>query len=208
MRGNHSEEQGAAAACRVKKQIASIPVFFPNFALNGLTVRAFNFLYYNKQVKPTAKARTHYEPFFYPLDIVGDWNRIYGKRGLLQFQCVVPSESEQRPIREILKVIVGSGRASFLAVLKEFGSAESPGLLSFPKPGMTICLDFPNDGRVTFELFNRLESMVAEMGGRMYPAKDACLSREHFQLFYPQWQEFAKFIDPRFSSSFWRRVTQ
>jgi len=106
-----------------------------------------------------------------------------------------------------LEVIVSSGSASFLAVLKEFGNEPSPGMLSFPRAGVTLCLDFPNEGARTLDLFRKLHGMTRSMGGRIYPAKDACMSAGNFQTFYSSWQEFAGYVDPRFSSNFWRRVT-
>ena len=137
------------------------------------------------------------------------WMRlIYGRRGLMQFQCVVPGRVDQGAIKTILEVIVQSGNASFLAVLKEFGDIPPAGLLSFPAQGVTLCLDLPNQGARTLDLFRKLYGMTRSMGGRSYPAKDACMSAGNFQAFYPAWQEFAKHIDPRFSSSFWRRVTK
>ena len=149
----------------------------------------------------------HYDPFFYPLDSVGNWNRLYGKRGFLQYQFVVPVERGLEATRHVLSRIAASGEGSFLAVLKVFGGAPAPGLLSFPMPGFTLALDFAQRGSATFSLLNRLDRVVAEYGGRVYPAKDARMSADSFDTFYPRWREFAQFIDPAFSSSFWRRVT-
>ena len=108
---------------------------------------------------------------------------------------------------ELLKAITRSELASFLAVIKVFGDAVSPGMMSFPIPGITLALDFPIRREVSFALLDRLAAITAEFGGRMYPAKDACMSAAHFQQFYPQWQEFSAYIDPAFSSSFWQRVS-
>jgi hypothetical protein len=107
-----------------------------------------------------------------------------------------------------MKAITQSGLASFLAVIKVFGDVASPGLMSFPAPGITLALDFPVRADVSFDLCERLANITAEHGGRMYPAKDACMSAPHFQQFYPQWQDFARYIDPAFSSSFWQRVSR
>ena len=202
MRGRHSTKTGRYPP----KLPLVVPVDFPSFALNALSVRAFNFLYYGKQRSRSVSSTIHYDPFFYPLDAVHHWNRIYGRRGFLQFQCVVPSTDNNRAIREILQTIVQSGQASFLAVLKEFGSVPSPGMLSFPRPGVTLALDFAYQGSRTLDLFSRLDSYVCEVGGALYPAKDACMGSKTFQCYYPRWQEFSRHIDPRFSSSFWRRV--
>ncbi|MDC0357856.1 FAD-binding oxidoreductase [Oligoflexia bacterium] len=207
MRGNHSEKVVQKQRGNLLGGLLTVPIDAPAFALNNLTVRAFNTVYYNKQRQKEVRSTVDYNPFFYPLDAVSNWNRIYGSRGFMQFQCVVPSGGDNQPIRTILKAIVDSGRASFLAVLKEFGDAKSPGLMSFPNKGVTLCLDFPNQGEATFKLFKLLEDVTRESGGRMYPAKDACMSRESFNAFYPHWRQFKEYQDPAFSSSFWRRVT-
>ena len=132
---------------------------------------------------------------------------MYGKKGLLQFQCVLPPDEDQRGITEIMKSITTSGLASFLAVLKVCGDVPSPGFMSFPKPGMTLALDFPIREEVSFDLLNRLADITLEHGGRLYPAKDATMTPAHYQTFYPQWQQFAQYVDPAFDSAFWRRVT-
>lgn len=191
-----------------------MPFDLPAFALNRASVSAFNTLYYNKQWSKEKRGLVDYEPFFYPLDSILHWNRLYGKNGLLQFQCVLPwsggsdeAGGEQAGIVRILRAITASGLASFLAVIKVFGDIASPGLMSFPMPGITLALDFPIRGDDSFDLLDRLADITAEYGGRMYPAKDARMSPAHYQYFYPQWQEFSSFIDPAFDSSFWRRVT-
>jgi FAD/FMN-containing dehydrogenase len=132
---------------------------------------------------------------------------MYGKSGFLQFQCVVPWESDQRGIVRILKAITASGLASFLAVIKVFGDISSPGMMSFPTPGITLALDFPIRPDVSFGLVEKLARITLEHGGRIYPAKDARMTARQFQAFYPQWQEFARYIDPAFDSAFWQRVT-
>jgi FAD/FMN-containing dehydrogenase len=129
---------------------------------------------------------------------------MYGKAGFLQFQCVVPAEA----MPEMMRVVSKAGLSSFLAVLKVFGDIRSPGMMSFPKPGWTLALDFPIRGDRTFELFDRLAYMTLEAGGRLYPAKDARMTASQFQRFYPQWRDFSQFMDPGFSSSFWRRVSR
>jgi FAD/FMN-containing dehydrogenase len=180
------------------------PIDLPDAALNRTTVGLFNFAFYNKQLGHRVNNFVHYDPFFFPLDAVHNWNRMYGKAGFLQFQCVVPAEA----MPAIVKVVSDAGLSSFLAVLKVFGDVPSRGLLSFPTAGWTIALDFPIRGERTFQLFDRLAQMTLEAGGRLYPAKDARMTAAQFQQFYPQWREFEQFLDPAFSSSFWRRVTQ
>jgi hypothetical protein len=184
----------------------SIP-FDPPFALiNGPSLRLFNSLYYRKHLQERERSRVHYSTFFYPLDSIGAWNRIYGSKGLLQYQCVVPHKDAEAAVAEILQEISRAGTGSFLAVLKVFGELESPALLSFPRPGATLALDFPNQGKRTFDLLDRLDSITMGANGAVYPAKDARMSPNTFQRSFPRWRELEAFIDPQFSSSFWRRV--
>lgn len=206
MHGDHSEKPGRLKSSPEPK--LSLPIDLPGFLLNRATVGAFNTLYYNKQLAKHKDAVIDYEPFFYPLDFVHHWNRGYGKAGLLQFQCVLPTTASNDGIVQVLKAITASGLASFLAVIKVFGDVPSPGLMSFPQPGITLALDFPVRHDVSFDLLSRLADIILDHGGRMYPAKDATMTAAHFQAFYPQWQQFTRFIDPAFSSSFWQRVTQ
>lgn len=206
-RGNHS-----APPDRVKLPSfglkPSVPFNVPSFVLNAWTLRAFNRFYHDWNAHKPARHSVPYRPFFYPLDSVGHWNRVYGKRGFFQYQCVVPKgEPGNRPIAAILEEVAKSGQGSFLSVLKIFGGLPSPGLLSFPRPGVTLAMDFANRGRKTFDLLDRLDAAVVSAGGSVYPAKDARMSAAAFQAFFPQWREFSKFVDPKFSSGFWRRVT-
>ena len=184
------------------------PCEAPGWLLNSLFMKSFNTLYYNKQFNRVVKGLTHYEPFFYPLDAILNWNKMYGKRGFFQYQLVVPFESDRGIIKEIFARITKSKRASFLAVLKTFGDVASPGMLSFPRKGVTLALDFPNDGQPTLDLMNQLDSVVFQAGGALYAAKDARMSPVSFLSSYPRVEEFKRFIDPAFSSSFWRRVTE
>lgn len=205
MRGNHANPQQTPLVPPAKRR--SFPFEMPFPAVNAWSLRAFNSLYYRKQWGTVRRAISHYEPFFYPLDNLLHWNRIYGRKGFLQYQCVVPLESGTHSIRAILQTIAIARRGSFLAVLKIFGDRPSPGLLSFPRPGATLALDFPNQGTRTLALLDQLDSIVATAGGAVYPAKDARMSGEHFRQYFPRWEVFQPFIDPQFSSSFWRRVT-
>jgi FAD/FMN-containing dehydrogenase len=184
------------------------PFDAPAFALNKFSVSAFNTLFFHKQITPYKQLVQDYEPYFYPLDIALHWNRMYGKRGLLQFQYAIPWEHAREATIAILREVAKSGLASFLAVLKAFGDVPSPGLLSFPQPGITLALDFPIKPGKSFPLFERLADMTLEFGGRLYPAKDAAMTAAQFQAFYPQWEQLARYRDPLITSSFWERVTQ
>ncbi|HBK44974.1 MAG TPA: FAD-binding oxidoreductase [Xanthomonadaceae bacterium] len=186
----------------------AMPLTPPFSLVNRFTLRPFNALYYWRQPARHKRFATHLLPFFYPLDGIREWNRMYGPAGFLQYQCVLPPGAACTGVAALLDEISRSGSGSFLAVLKEFGNRPSPGLLSFARPGTTLALDFPNTGPDVFRLLDRLDRIVDEAGGAVYPAKDARMSATSFQRAYPRWREFADFIDPRFSSGFWRRVTE
>lgn len=150
----------------------SIPFYFPNFVLNNLTVKLFNLLYYFKQSKKEVKNFIHYEQFFYPLDIVNDWNRIYGKKGFIQYQMVIPKEKGKEGMKKILETIAKSGNGSFLAVLKLFGKDNPEAYNSFPMEGYTLALDFKVNSKLK-KLVTQLDAIVEEFGGRIYLSKDS-----------------------------------
>lgn len=182
--------------------------FQPPFPLiNRTTLRAFNWLYRHSQPRGAAPRRVPYRSFFYPLDRIHDWNRAYGPRGLLQFQCAVPMADARQAVEEMLRRTLAAGEASFLTVLKLFGPRRSPGLMSFPIEGATLTLDFPNRGARTEALLTALDRIALAAGGRVNPYKDARMSAATFQACFPQWRAFAAHVDPGFSSDFWRRVT-
>ncbi|GCE25645.1 FAD-linked oxidase [Dictyobacter alpinus] len=207
-RGNHNQDPDLAKKYKPKTLPLMVPIDFPSFALNTFTVKAFNEAYYHVQLEKEVKKVVPYDPFFYPLDAIHNWNRIYGKRGFFQYQFVVPFENGRDAMHKCIHHIQQAGEGSFLTVLKQFGHIKSPGMLSFPRPGITLALDFSNHGERTRTFMNELDTIVEDNGGVLYPAKDARMSAESFKKYYPQWQEFEKYIDPKFSSSFWRRVTQ
>jgi FAD/FMN-containing dehydrogenase len=204
-RGDWATEPSAPA--RPRRPRLSVPVELPVSPLNRLTLSAFNRLVHARGRMAPGPRLSHYEPFFFPLDGVAHWNRIYGRGGLLQFQCAVPHSVAPSAIGEMLGAVASAGDGSFLAVLKTFGKVASPGLLSFPREGVTLALDFPNKGERTARLFRRLHELVAAHGGRLYPAKDAHMSGEQFRhQFAEVLPRFRAQLDPAFSSSFWRRV--
>ncbi len=207
MRGNHATTPALGKISTHPPQRGlRVPFNAPDFLLNRWSIRAFNSAYFHRQRVRVQKKSVHYAPFFYPLDVVQDWNRLYGRRGFFQYQCVVPLHATAA-LTEIFERVAQSGQGSFLSVLKKFGDIASPGLLSFPQPGYTLAMDFGNGGDATRALLRTLDAVVLQAGGRLYPAKDATMSAAMFQAGYPQWREFARFVDPKFSSSFWRRVT-
>jgi FAD/FMN-containing dehydrogenase len=160
--------------------------FESNLLLNRATIALFNEAFFRKEPAGLTQKTVAIDPFFFPLDAVEHWNHIYGSRGFLQYQCVVP---EREAIREILEIISDSSMASFLAVIKEFGD-RSHGGLSFPEPGITLALDFPNFGEPLLEMLDRLDEIVVAAGGKVYLGKDARLDRETFRRMYPEWEEW------------------
>lgn len=215
IRGNHATADQlprklthtrVAPPARPKK---SVQFHFPGFALSPLSVRLFNNHFYTSH-RDARRQYVNYDEFFYPLDSVLHWNRIYGKRGFFQYQAVFPPADNSRCLRELLEKLSGSGRASFLAVLKTMGKG-SGGLLSFPMEGQTLALDLPNKGNATVPFLQELDKIVLKHGGRVYLAKDACMTPESFRAMYPNLARFnearAK-LDPgnRFSSSQSRRL--
>ena len=175
----------------------NIPVVFPGWLLKPWGVSLFNRLYYFAQGAKTKPFVTSYEKFFYPLDRLANWNRMYGSRGFVQYQCVVPSDQARRGLRLLLEELARSGRASFLTVLKRFG-AEGRGLLSFPTEGYTLTLDLPVTDPGLFPVLDRLDQIVLEHGGRIYLAKDARVKGATFRAMYPrfaEWQRVKAAID-------------
>lgn len=172
----------------------SFPVDLPGFVLNPLTVRAFNGLYWRMGLRKAGPSLVPWRPYFYPLDAIGQWNRLYGRRGFAQFQCVLPLESSREGMRAILTAIAADGSGSFLAVLKRFGPQESR--LSFPAEGYTLALDFPA-APGALALLARLDALVADHGGRFYLAKDSRMSAETLHRTDPRMDAFAA----------WRRET-
>lgn len=207
IRGNHSEDENARLLNVHPRRTLTIPFDAPHLLLNRFTIKAFNLFYYHLHVLKRQKDIVHYDPFFYPLDAIHNWNRLYGSRGFLQYQCVVPFDVEGAAVKEILCRVIRSGRASFLSVLKIFGNKRSPGMLSFPRPGITLAFDLPFAGSSTLRLMEELDEIVRISGGAVYPAKDARMSPDNFKAFFPQWEEFSRYVDPKFSSNLWRRLT-
>lgn len=208
IRGNHSQQIDISPNMPLnhKKKLA-IPVKPPVSLVNALTLKAFNALYYDRIVDVHTQALLNYDPFFYPLDGILHWNRIYGRKGFLQHQCVLPLEHAKAGIKEMLERISAAGLGSFLVVLKMMGNVPSKGLLSFPAEGATLAIDFPMQGKKTYQLLAELDEVVRQRGGKLYPAKDARMSAALFQQAYPAWQQLEQLRDPFIISDFWRRVT-
>ena len=183
-----------------------IPFTPPISFVNKFSLDIFNTGYFHLQKAGAGRREVHYREFYYPLDGVGNWNRIYGPKGFFQYQSVIPMKFAQAATDEMLEVIKQSGQGSFLAVLKTFADREPAGLLSFARHGVTLALDFPNRGIETELLMKRLDEVVAEAGGAINPSKDARMSRELFASGFPGLEEFKKYRDPNAVSNFSRRV--
>lgn len=203
MRGNPSHSERTPPAPGRQRSMPLVP---PVSLVNRLSLRPFNMAYFHLKNWQAGRALTHYEPFFYPLDNLHHWNRMYGPQGFFQYQSVVPRAVGQDAVQAMLKEIARSGDGSFLAVLKTFGNRQPLGMLSFPQPGVTLALDFPNHGERTHRLFARLDAIVREAKGRIYPAKDARMPRELFEAGYPRLAEFMNYRDPGISSGLSRRL--
>jgi FAD/FMN-containing dehydrogenase len=203
MRANMSATN---ASIPEKKQARSVPFAPPVSLINSYTLRPFNTSYFHLKKMQAGHSVQHMTPFFYPLDNLLHWNRIYGPRGFFQYQSVVPRAVGHDAVQAMLKEIAKAGEGSFLAVLKTFGNREARGMLSFAQPGVTLALDFPNKGEASLQLFTRLDAIVREAGGRIYAAKDARMPQDLFESGYPRLQEFLSFRDPGISSALSRRL--
>ncbi len=185
----------------------SVPFDLPFSALNRLSLRAFNAAFRLSKVRKAGADRVSpWQGYFYPLDAVGHWNRLYGPRGLFQHQSAIPFDAAHEAIAALLAASRAAGQASFLTVLKRFGTVASPGLMSFPVPGYTLTLDFPNRGAATLRLLDELDAITVEAGGRVNPYKDARMAPSTFAASFPRWRDLEALRDPAICSDFWRRT--
>ena len=182
--GDHAQ-QGDLSDIR-KPRSKSVPFHFPSAALNPLTVKAFNACYYAKH--KTGDSVESFDSFFYPLDAVHHWNRVYGRRGFVQYQPVFPVSDGRAGVRAILERLAAAKRSSFLAVLKHMGEHET-GPLGFSMPGLTLAVDIPKAPGLTDFLYE-LDRVVLEHGGRLYLAKDGSMTADTFAKMYPRLDEF------------------
>ena len=194
MRGEHARLGELTTAAQRQRPLIikprrklNVPFALPNFTLNRFTVRAFNYLYYHHHPDRPVTRLVDYDVFFYPLDAIANWNRIYGKRGFTQYQFILPRSAGRAGLANLLRTIAGSGAGSFLAVLKLYGPQY--GYLPFAMEGYSLALDFPITSGL-FDLLNELDKMVLAYGGRLYLTKDARMSREMFLAGYPQAELF------------------
>ncbi|WP_085901310.1 FAD-binding oxidoreductase [Kiloniella majae] len=185
MLGRHSDKGGYID---LKKTVPSIPFNMPGFCLNKFSVGVFNSLYYGRVREKIQERQVHYSPYFYPLDGIENWTRLYGAKGFVQYQFVIPKEAGLEGMTCVLDKIAQSGAGSFLSVLKVFGKGND-NFLSFPFEGYTLALDFKVSTR-TFELLDQLDAIVHDYGGRIYLTKDARMSERVFKKGYPEWEAF------------------
>jgi FAD/FMN-containing dehydrogenase len=215
IRGHHARQQELSpplqsSMTNQKTREHKLPFGFPSWALNRFAMAAFNEAFYRRQGRRTEPFVDTLERFFFPLDRISQWNRMYGRRGFVQYQCVLPLSESERGLQELLQELKRSGRSSFLSVLKRFGP-EGEGLLSFPIEGYTLTLDFPVRDEGLFPFLDRLDEIVLKYDGRVYLAKDARMRAETFHAMYPrlaEWQSIKARVDPenRFESDLSRRL--
>jgi FAD/FMN-containing dehydrogenase len=203
LRANHSRD---GARTPPSEHTRRVPVTPPFSLVNGATLRALNLAYREAQLMRRGRSVQYYRGYFYPLDAILDWNRLYGPHGFYQYQSVVPPSDAQSATREMLSAVSDTGTGSVLAVLKTFGAKPSPGMLSFPIEGTTLALDFPEHGERTRKLFDRLDAIVRGAHGRIYPAKDARMPAELFRSGYSRLEEFLPHRDPGVDSAMARRL--
>jgi FAD/FMN-containing dehydrogenase len=204
--GNHADTGGQAPA-RPRRRL-SVPFDLPLALVNRPFMRMFNEAYRIANTRAAADRIVDHRAFFFPLDAVGAWNRLYGPAGLFQHQSVLPTEAAPAAVGELLAAAREAGEASFLTVLKRFGTQVSPALLSFPRSGFTLTLDFANRGSRTRALLDRLDAITLGAGGAVNPYKDARMSAETFAASFPRWPELEAVRDPAFMSDFWARTAR
>lgn len=204
MTGNHA--QHGARAARPPEARLSVPFRAPVSLLNRASLSIFNSAYHWKKGRATGLRQSPYQGFFFPLDGLGNWNRLYGPRGLFQHQSVIPLDVARDAVPEMLAATRKARQGSFLTVLKRFGDLRSPALFSFPRPGYTLTLDFPNHGEPTLALLALLDRIVVEAGGAVNPYKDARMGAATFAASFPNWRELEAVRDPAFLSAFWART--
>ncbi|RUM98724.1 FAD-binding oxidoreductase [Pseudaminobacter arsenicus] len=204
MIGNHAASGARSAAGA--KSLLGVPFQPPVNLLNRPVLKAFNTAYRMLKGRQNEPHDVAYQKFFFPLDGLSNWNRLYGPRGLFQHQSVVAEEAARTAIPALLAATKKAGQSSFLTVLKRFGAVRSPGLMSFPRPGYTLTLDFPNRGASTLAVLKELDAITMDAGGAVNPYKDARMSAETFAASFPGWRELEALRDPAFMSSFWMRT--
>ena len=202
--GNHAGEGRLDGT--TSRSMLAVPFRSPVNVLSRPFLKLFNEAYFRGKSRRSGPGLSSWASFFFPLDGVRNWNRLYGPRGLLQHQSVVPDAEAHRALPLLFKAARDAGHGSFLTVLKRFGDVASPGMLSFPRPGYTLTLDFPNRGPRTMALMAELDRITVEAGGAVNPYKDARMSAAVFRASFPDWRRVEALRDLAFVSDFWRRT--
>ncbi len=203
--GNHSSKVENYKSKNNKNISITFP-FVQRFSLvNNLTISLLNNFYFLINKSDTPK-KQHYRSFFFPLDIIKNWNRAYGNKGFYQYQFVVPIHNSKKVMEEVINLISFYKQRPVLSVLKTFGKIESEGLLSFPQEGLTLAMDFQNKGAGTLQMLKDLDQIIIKNEGKVYIAKDCRMDKKSFANFYSNFDEFSKYIDPNFSSTFLERI--
>ena len=203
--GDHAEAPRADHVVSPKPRW-SVPFTPPISMLNRVTLKVFNSVYFNKERAGETERVVPWQSYFYPLDSIGHWNRLYGPRGLFQHQSVYPEATGHETTVSLMECAQTHGHASFLTVLKRFGTRQSPGLFSFPRPGFTLTLDFANQGERTLRLLDALDEIVVAAGGAVNPYKDARMGAATFDASFPTWRDLEAWRDPAMMSDFWQRT--
>jgi FAD/FMN-containing dehydrogenase len=202
MRANHINDP--APIPRAHKR--TMPFTPPISLVNRASLRVLNSAYFYLNKRQVGPQKVPYTTFFYPLDQLRHWNRMYGPKGFFQYQCLIPRVDAEETIHAMLRRVAKSKTGSCLAVLKTFGDIPSKGMLSFPGPGVTLALDFPNLGQKTRDLMHDLDDLLLDAKGRIYLAKDARMPRAVFEAGYPHFNTFAQYRDPGIQSGLSRRL--
>ena len=204
--GNHSKNIKKYKLKNKKSFSFTLPLVQRFSLVNNITINLLNNFYFWAN-KNNAIKKQHYRSFFFPLDFIKNWNKAYGKKGFYQYQFVVPDKNSKNVLYEVIDLVSFYKQRPVLSVLKTFGKIESKGLMSFPLSGLTLAMDFQNKGSKTLEMLNELDKIVRKNNGRIYIAKDCRMEKESFKSFYSNFEEFSKFIDLNFSSTFLKRIS-
>lgn len=204
--GNHSKKQLNTKNYKINKFSLSFPFTPPFSFVNNFTLKILNNLYFFLNRDKTTEFQ-NYRSFFFPLDVIRNWNKAYGKKGFYQYQFVVPINSAEDVINLVVDELNNNNHIPALGVLKTFGEIEPLGVLSFPMSGLTLAIDIQNKGNKTLKLLDNLDEIILNNDGRIYPAKDCRMSAHTFSQSFKDFEKFNKLVDPKFSSSFYERIS-
>lgn len=202
-RGRHTERDSRTLPRR--RGSIDVPFTPPMSVVSTRAMQLFSSAYFHRPFGATSTSCQPYSDFLFPLDGIGQWNRLYGPSGFQQYQCVLPPETARAALGQLLRAARRAESGSFLSMMKEFGDQPSLGMLSFARRGTTLAIDFLT-GKKTGALFREFDAIVAEAKGALYPAKDSRMSGAMFRAGLPGLAAFERFVDPKLASAFWKRV--